>query len=230
MLISLLEICEVWGRKKRSRFFTIYSARLRVRNFNGSMIRNDQCVADRGRGNIGQVSMAVPPRKAPRRHRPAIRNRLVLLRRSRKCLLALAARSVSWKTPPAFFCLFAVWVSPLQSADADLLFEQRIQKRLLRSPCALSQRPPRAQTNIRTSHTKSTKKSPKQVVSSFGPESIIRILLKFPTAAISRPQELFRKVPTQRASATSRKTPEANFFENSRKLQINSYKNFWRTL
>jgi hypothetical protein len=54
-------------------------------------------VADRGRGNIGQVSMAVPPRKAPRRHS---RNEIVF----GLSLLSASAGSLSlgnvyWRTP-----------------------------------------------------------------------------------------------------------------------------------
>lgn len=125
-------------------------------------------VADRGRGNIGQVSMAVPPSKAARRHSPG-RNEIVWCDETLSLwpleMFTGAHRTLSWLEDERFLACLLCEFCPCKVQTPICCLNSEFKRDLL-ALRALTQRP-HARKPIYV--TKSTKKSPEQVVSSFAP-------------------------------------------------------------
>jgi hypothetical protein len=148
-------------------------------------------VADRGRGNIGQVSMAVPPRKAPPKHpqpRPQW-NRLVgpALHSLSRSLSAL--QSVYWRAPHVelvgrrahgrfLACLLCEFCACKVQTPICCLNSEF--KRLARPARALTQRPHARKPIYVTKSTKKSVASAQQVVSSFAPGVLYGFYWNFP--------------------------------------------------
>jgi hypothetical protein len=131
-------------------------------------------VADRGRGNIGQVSMAVPPRKAPPKHPRSSPGRNEIVWCSLFILSFGSLQSVYWRAPHR---TLLSWSEDARTAAAFLLAcllcefcACKVQtpicclnsefKRLARPARALTQRPHARAANQYTSLSRLKSQSP----------------------------------------------------------------------